>query len=489
MPCRKTCLFLTVATTLLATAAAARQKTDAIVRVRVTGQDFSFFRPWQKKGPTSREGLGVVLEGNRVLITGRLAMNATFAELEKIDTGEKIPAYVTHVDYAVNLALLEPALPSFLSDMRPWRLRTTSEIGDKPQAIQFEGNGLPIVTEGEIKRIELATYPLDVLTLLSYRMEISIARNVSSYTLPVAYRNRLIGLVMTYSSDNREAVIVPAPVIKHFLEDYDDGHYNGFPRAGFGFASLQDPQLRRYLGVPAQGDGVFITTIIPGSGADKAGMQEGDVLLAINEFTIDKFGEYRDPDFGRQSIAHLTTTRSHVGDSAILHVVREGKPKYLTVKLESVPLSHYPIEPYVLDKPAEFIIVGGLVIQELSGQYLNEWGSNWATKAPRRLAHYARHQWDLFEPGEKVVILSQVLSSAANIGFSNLKFLRIDSINDMKIGKLCDVVEALKTPIDGFHKIAFDEFPNYVVLKADTLEAENAQIQARYHLPMLQRIE
>ena len=489
MNCRKTCLFLTVATTLLAPAASARYKTDAIVRVRVTSQEHSFFRPWEKKGPASREGLGVVLEGNRVLITGRLAMNATFAELEKIDTGEKMPAYVTHVDYAVNLALLEPALPSFLSEMRPWRLRTTSKIGDKPQAIQFESNGLPIITEGEIKRIELANYPLDVLTLLSYHMEISIARNVSSYTLPVAYRNRLIGLVMSYSADNREAVLVPAPVIKHFLDDYDDGHYDGFPRAGFGFVSLQDPQLRRYLGVPAQGNGVFITTIMPGSGADKAGMQEGDVLLAINEFAIDKFGEYTDPDFGHQSIAHLTTTRSHVGDSAMLHIVRDGKHQYLIVNLEFVPLSRYPIEPYILDKPAEFIIVGGLVIEELSGQYLNEWGSNWATKAPRRLLHYDRHQWDLFEPGERIVILSQVLSSAANIGFSNLNFLRIDAINGMEIRKLHDVVEALKTPIDGFHKISFDEFPNYIVLKADTLEAENAQIQARYHLPMLQRIE
>jgi len=282
---------------------------------------------------------------------------------------------------------------------------------------------------------------------------------------------------------------VPAPVIKHFLDDYDDGYYDGFPRAGFGFVSLQDPQLRRYLGVPAQGNGVFITTIMPGSGADKAGMQEGDVLMAINEFAIDKFGEYTVPDFGHQSIAHLTTTRSHVGDSAILHIVRDGKHQYLMANLEFVPLSHYPIEPYILDKPAEFIIVGGLVIQELSGQYLNEWGSNWAKKAPRRLLHYDRNQWDLFEPGERIVILSQVLSSAANIGFSNLNFLRIEAINGMEIRKLHDVVEALKTPIDGFHKISFDEFPNYIVLKADTLEAENAQIQARYHLPMLQRIE
>ena len=489
MNCPKTCLLLALATTLLTTAVSARQKTDAIVRVRVTSQDFNFFRPWEKKGPTSREGLGVVLEGNRVLVTGRLAMNATFAEFEKIDTGEKMPAYVTHVDYAVNLAILEPSLPSFLSDMRPWRLRTTSKIGDKAQAIQFEGNGLPIVTEGEIKRIELATYPLDVLTLLSYRMEISIARNVSSYTLPVAYRNRLIGLVMSYSSEDREAMLVPAPVIKHFLDDYDDGHYDGFPRAGFGFASLQDPQLRRYLGVPAQGDGVFISTIMPGSGADKAGVLEGDVLLAINEFPIDKFGEYTDPDFGRQSIAHLTTTRSHAGDSATLHIVRDKKHQQLNVKLEPVPLSHYPITPYILDKPPEFIIVGGLVIEELSGQYLNEWGSNWTTKAPRRLTHYERHQWDLFEPGERVVILSQVLSSAANIGFSRLKFLRIDSINGIEIRKLRDAVEAFKRPIDGFHKIVFDEFPNYVVLKVDTLEAENIRIQARYHLPMLQRIE
>src|SRR5437868_5028904 len=37
----------------------------SLVRVNVTGQQYDYFRPWQKKAPFSKRGLGAVLPQNR----------------------------------------------------------------------------------------------------------------------------------------------------------------------------------------------------------------------------------------------------------------------------------------------------------------------------------------------------------------------------------------------------------------------------------------
>ena len=40
--------------------------------------------------------------------------------------------------------------------------------------------------------------------------------------------------------------------------------------------------------------------------------------------------------------------------------------------------------PYTIGKPPKYMVLGGLVLQELTGQYLKEWGAEWYKKAPQR---------------------------------------------------------------------------------------------------------
>jgi len=37
-----------------------------------------------------------------------------------------------------------------------------------------------------------------------------------------------------------------------------------------------------------------------------------------------------------------------------------------------------------------------LIFQELSRQYLREWGPNWLKEAPQRFVYLDRFQWELF---------------------------------------------------------------------------------------------
>src|SRR3712207_3852034 len=94
----------------------------SVVRVNVTNQPHAFVRPWGKRPPFVRRGIGAVLANQRVLVTGELVANSNYIEFEAGDSGQKMPATVEVVDYEANLALLKPEDPTFLKDLSPLEL-------------------------------------------------------------------------------------------------------------------------------------------------------------------------------------------------------------------------------------------------------------------------------------------------------------------------------------------------------------------------------
>ena len=462
---------------------------DSFVRVTVTAQTHSFVRPWEKKHPRSRTGIGVVISPNRILVTAQLIANSTFVQLEKIGNGVKCPATVIQKDYAANLAVLAPDDITFLAKSAPVKMVSKRlKIGESLNIVQFEDNDTPILAEGELKGIEVNTYPFNVSSLLVFNVEVVLSDVGSRYTLPVLRRGKLVGLMMKYNKGAQTIKVIPPPVINHFLVDLYDNHYEGFPQAAFSFSTLEDPQLRRHLGLTDSDNGVFIDKVRPGGPADVAGLRDGDVLVAIDHFVIDKKGQYNDLDYGKLSVAHLTNTRSHAGDRKKFSVIREKKKLNIEVVLGTLRADEYPVPPFIMDRGPKYMVVGGLVFQELSQQYLKEWGGNWTTSAPQKLLYYQRNQWDHIEPGEKVVFLSQVLPSEGNIGYGQLNYAILERINGLKISSLQDVPGALKQPHSGFHKFEFEQDPNVIYLDAETLDQENKIIQNRYNLPTLFRL-
>ena len=121
---------------------------DSLVRVNSTNQAFDFFRPWTKKAPYLRRGLGVVLQGGQVLVTAELVANRTYVELEKAGSAEKSPADVMVVDYDCNLALIKPSDSDFLKDATPLSLDSGARVGDKASILQLESNGQIADTPG-----------------------------------------------------------------------------------------------------------------------------------------------------------------------------------------------------------------------------------------------------------------------------------------------------------------------------------------------------
>ena len=458
--------------------------TKSVIRVHVTSQSYVFLQPWRKTKPSSRRGLGTCVRPNQFLVTADLVRNATFVELERVGEPGKSTARVKHVDYLTNLALVEALDASFTSKHEALALTDVKAVGDATAVWQFENNGTPVLGEGRIKAIELGMYGCDSAMLI-YKLDIKLAPVGSSFVLPVLAGGKLIGLSMSYTATGQSMTVIPAMVISRFLTDLDDGEYQGFPRAGFSFSNMEDPQLRKYAKLNGKRDGVYISDVGPGGAAELAGLEAGDVLLSVAGFDIDRRGEYVDPDFDRQSIAHLTTTRHVSGDVVPLTVLRDGEFMELSMTLKLLALDEYPSLPFLYDRPPRFVIVGGFVFQELCREMLKSWGGDWPSAAPRRLVYYERNQWDLIGPDKRLVILTRVLPTPGNIGYQHFRFEMVKSVNDAEIQSLEDLVAAFQATDPEFQTIRFRHNSERIVIDTASLGSETKLVQMRYRIPRM----
>lgn len=64
-------------------------RNDSLLKVNATYQGYAPHIPWQRESPASRRGLGVVISGNRVLVTAQIVADATYIELELAESGQK----------------------------------------------------------------------------------------------------------------------------------------------------------------------------------------------------------------------------------------------------------------------------------------------------------------------------------------------------------------------------------------------------------------
>ena len=461
----------------------------SVIRVNVTTQSWDFHRPWGKRQPFTRRAIGAVLPGGRVLVTAELVANLTYLELETPEGGRKVPATVEAVDYEANLAVLKTDAADFLAGV-PGLQVAESAIGDPLSVWQLENNGRLLVTQGPLTTAEIAAYPVDG-SFLIYRLTVRLQGREGSFTLPVVRDGKLTGVLMGYDAQTNNANIIPAPIIRHFLKDIESGHYAGFPRISYAFSATRDPALRRFAKIPADvTGGVYITDILKDGPAATAGLQKGDVLFAVDDSPVDQDGDFPDDAYGQIPVAHLFNTHHFVGDKVKLHIVREGERKELEATLTHRPPSSYVCDPYIIDQRPRFVIVGGLILQELSRQYLKDFGTDWLRRAPERLVYFDRVQTELFKDGpRKLVFLSRVLPTSATVGYEDLSSLLVKKINGVELQSLDDVPKALEKPENGFHKIEFEEDPKTIYLDAAEIQKTERMVQMQYRLPSLKFLE
>lgn len=464
----------------------------SIIRVNSTLQKYSFIRPWEKGAPSSRRGLGALISGNRVLTTAEMCENATFLELEHPSSGAKVPARIIVRDYEANLALLEPAEPDsgVFDGVVPMERTSEVEAGDKIEVWQIEDNGDGVTTDVEVIRVTVDRYFLSRANYLVYKVKGSLQARVNSFTLPVIQDGKLAGVLLSYNSKEQTANILPMPIIESFLADAEDGEYNGIPNLGVAVAQTLDKQLREFSGIADKEGGIFVRKVATDSSAEAAGIEVSDIIMSIAGHPIDSRGNYVDDKYGKLSFSHIVGGNAKVGDKIKIDLIRDGKEKTIDLELKRKDAADHLVDPYMFDRGPKFLILGGLIFQELTRPYLESWGDQWTTRAPFKLVYANANQQAFEKEGrDKLVFLSNVLKTPSTLGYEDVNSVVVTSVNGKPVNNIQELHDRFaEVPENGIHTIELDGFPKVIYVRDDTSRQVNEQL-LQYGIGDLQRLQ
>jgi hypothetical protein len=136
-----------------------------------------------------------------------------------------------------------------------------------------------------------------------------------------------------------------------------------------------------------------------------------------------------------------------------------------------VPYTQYDTTP-------TYYIVGGLVFQPLTLNYLQTWNN--MEDVPVHLATYYYHGRQSAER-RQVIVLTNILGDELTVGYDDFKDHVITHVNGKAISQMEDLVKAIEGNEGMYHVIA-DEWGNQIVLGRDKINETQKMILERYKI-------
>ena len=446
-----------------------------VVRVFATTQDPDHDSPWQTRSPSSSTGSGVVIAGGAILTGAHVVANATFLQVQKPSHPDKAIARVRAVCHDADLALLEVVEPAdFLHDVTPAELGDMPRLRDQVAVVGYPVGGEEIsITEGVVSRIEVQRYSHSQRHLLAVTVDAAI--NAGNSGGPVFGGGKVVGIAFQkLTGVDNIGEMVPPPVIRTFLDGVAAGKRPLVPAIGVVTQNLENPLLRRRLGVPAGASGVVVIQVEHGSGADGV-LQLRDVITAVDGLPVANNGTVA---YGGRHRTRFDVVLGHhyVGDTIAIDVIRAGVATRLEVTLGEwrplVPRTRY-------DQAPRYLVFGGLVFQGLTRDVLATW-DKWWNKAPKEFLYYYYLGARSAERRE-VVILSKILADEINVGYGHLYNEGVATVDGVAPRDLDDFAARLAAAGD----VVEITTTSGGVIVLDTAEVARAQprILERYRIP------
>ena len=233
-------------------------------------------------------GAGFVIEGNRIMTNAHVVSNSRYLTVERDGDPNKYPAKVLFVAHDCDLALITVDAPNFYKNMLPLKFGGIPELESTVSAYGYPIGGERMsVTTGIVSRIDFQLYTHSSIDQ-HLAIQISAQINPGNSGGPVMQNAKVVGVAFQgYSGDVAQGVayMVPTPVIRRFLKDIEDGHYNGYVDLAITYSKLQNPAQRKFLGLKDDDRGVLVTTVVAAGPCAKV-LRQGDVLLAMDDHPI-----------------------------------------------------------------------------------------------------------------------------------------------------------------------------------------------------------
>ena len=439
----------------------------AIVKIYTVYSEYNYDMPWQLSKQGRGVGSGCIISGNRILTNAHVVADRTFIQVKRAGEAKKYNAAVAMVAHECDLALLTVDDPFFFAGVKPLTLGALPRMRDKVAVYGFPIGGDELsITEGVVSRVEHTRYSHSGSQLLACQIDAAI--NPGNSGGPVIKDGEIAGIAFQgFMYAQNIGYMVPAPLINHVLKDSDDGHYDGFPGIGIAWQPMENPGLRASARMSEAQTGVLLTYVAPDSPARDI-LRAGDVLLTIEGKAIANDGTI--PFRGTERIQFANEVhKKFMGESVHCTILRDGKAMEVTIPLQ-LSLGSGRLVPYTqYDMAPTYYIVGGLVLQPLTRNYLQTWNN--MDDIPVHLADYYYHGRQS-DDRKQVIVLTKILGDELTVGYDDFEDHVITHVNGKAISSMEDVVQAIEGNEGAYH-VLVDEWENRIVLdRAATIKAQ-----------------
>ena len=320
---------------------AAESAVEAVVYVEVTVQRrqqyqsidpfFRFFFGDEFGQPQSREqkgsGSGVIIRPDGYIVTNNHVISGASNILVTLNNNQQYEATVVGTDPATDVAIIKvdatdlPTIPMGDSDalrLGEWVLAIGSPLGVQLRStitagiVSAKGRSMPDYS-GEFK-------------IESFIQTDAAVNPGNSGGALVNKKGELVGIntaiVSQTGAYSGYSFAVPVNIVKRVAEDLMD--YGSVKRAVLGVTmGSVDKKIADEMKLSSV-SGVYINEVVKGSAAEKAGLQKGDVIVAIDGQKITD-----------ASSVQAKVSSYHPGDRAVISYIREGKQKEVTVEFQA----------------------------------------------------------------------------------------------------------------------------------------------------------
>lgn len=469
-------LFLPTLILAVSAAAQPNEVRKSVARINTTAQEGNYRIPWLPGQSGGGSGTGWVVEGDRLVTNAHVVSNARFITVEKENDPKKYTATVEHIAHDCDLALLKVDDPDFFKTTKPLALGGIPELESMVSVFGYPiGGDRMSVTQGIVSRVDFRTYSHSIVDS-HLTIQIDAAINPGNSGGPVLQDGKVVGVAFQgYSGDVAQNVgyMIPTPVIKHFLADIKDGHYDRYMDLAVGTFALPNKAMRRALGLSDDDRGVMVSSVSsegPGDGV----LKPGDVILAVDGLPVASDG-FVELEGERVPMAEVGE-RKFLGDTLKMSVLRDGKALDAEVKFSKA--WPYSIQANRYDESPRYVLFGGLLFQPLTRNLAAAY--NFQNPRVDYFFDYFITK-ELYKERPEVVILSAVLPDPLNTYLGDFREQIVDQVNGKPVKTLRDLAAALAEKPE-FYVIKFLGAGRPLVLERAAVEAARERIKARYNV-------
>lgn len=453
---------------------------ESVVKIYTVYNRYNYHDPWQMLGQEEGSGSGCIISGRRILTNAHVVADQIFIQVRRSGEAKKYLAEVEIVAHECDLAIVKVNDGSFFSGVKPLKIGGLAEVGDRVAVYGFpEGGDRLSITQGIVSRVEHNIYTHSSAYLLACQIDAAI--NPGNSGGPVIKDGNIVGVAFQgMSGENVENIgyMVPGPVIGHFLADIEDGEYDGIPGLGMSLQKMENPHFGLAFGMTEKQTGVMVNRIYPDSPA-RGILKSGDIILSIDGKNVENDGtvEFRK---GERTNAVYLVQKKNIGDIVTLEILRENKTMNVEVRL-SVPINFGRLVPHEqYDKAPTYYVVGGLVFEPLTANYLWGWGEEWLEEAPLNLLNYYVYGQPTDDRRE-IVVLTRVLADEINAGYHERADEVVSHVNGKKISTIRDLVAAFQEHKGKYHTIV-DERGYKIFLDKNEVDENGQRILKKYKI-------